>query len=116
MIEEKYVTEDMVKYLVNVAPDEKETTINIFNPNDLNVYLFTRDNKMITKMKRLMRANPDQYKCKQTSDSTGNVISYEFTFPKKLLRFGSKTRTRQMTEEQKKAVGERFKKAREDKK
>lgn len=100
-----------IKHIHGVPDNEKETHIN-FIESDINCILYTRDNKMVTKMKRLVKTNPENYKCYAQVESDGTVVSYEFEFPKKYLRFSTKTRSgRQFTDEERKEIGLRFKKS-----
>lgn len=63
---------------------------------------------MITKLRKCVAANPDQWKCYEGSrDADGNLTGYFFEAPKKLVAF-RKASTSSMTEEQKAAFALRM--------
>ena len=92
---------------VHVNIHDAETVIN-FSRNDDVCNLYTTDNTIITKMKRVMRKN-SEYKCYVNSvDTDHNPTSYCFEFPKKRLSFRTPIKRNKMTEEQRKEARERF--------
>jgi hypothetical protein len=94
-----------IETIQGVPEDEKETHINFLHM-DHNCVLYTRDNTMVTKMKRCMAKNINDYQCYVQKDPDGTVVSYEFIFPKKYLRFA--TKSKELSEEQRKFIGERL--------
>ena len=88
-------TKDYIEGIVfsGLCREEVETCINFSRYDDNNAYIFTSDNTVLTRLKKLL---------------------VEVTFPKDLISFRSGHRD--MTEEQKQAAGERMKKMWEDKK
>lgn len=93
--------------------DCRETAIN-WQPSDKNIIVSTSDPKVITKLKRMMKKFPDAYKCYSYEGNidtkSGQYYTYFFEFDKKLLSFRGPTERKPMSEEQRKAAAERFKK------
>lgn len=97
--------EDIIN--VSCASDERETTVQ-FSYNEKTAYIFTSDNTMITKLRKCVVANPDQWKCYEGSrDADGNLTGYFFEAPKKLVAF-RKASVSSMTDEQKAAFALRM--------
>lgn len=98
---------------VKVSKEFQEVGIEYLRDEDIATMSVT-DNTMVTKIKRLCSEAPDAYKCYVGSynPDTGEPDSYIVKFPKNLLSFRkpSNRPKRQLTEEQRKAVGERFRK------
>ena len=94
--------------------DYRETTI-AFYEDESTCSLITTSNKMLTKMKACFKQNPEEYVC-YANTNNGIVVSYEFIFPVKYLTFRKKKKPgRTFTEEEKKELAERMKKARSKK-
>ena len=111
MIKKEYVTADQIGS-VKCDKDCQEVAINFLRDDKIAVMTVT-DNTMITKLKKLVEKDPDNYKCYICSrdPDTGEPHGYIFEFPKKCLSFRAvSTKKRTMTEEQRKAVAARFKK------
>ena len=91
--------------------EERETTIcTIANEDEMKIY--TSDNTMLTKLKKVMEANPLTVKCWCAGrNSNGDVTGYFFLMPKKHLSIRI-TAGREVSEENKKLASERFKKLR----
>lgn len=91
----------------------RETAIN-WLMTDSKITLSTSDPRTITKMKKMMKKFPESYVCysfeNNVDKKTGNYYTYFFEFDKKLLAFRGPQSRKPMTEEQKKAASERFKK------
>lgn len=84
--------------------------------DDDTVSCFCSDNLMLTKLKEVMKQNPEDYKCYiKHIFPDGSIGGYEFQFPKKYLKFMIRERAYNMTEEMKLASRERMRKAREAK-
>ena len=95
---------------VHVTMEEAETTINI-NRAENTAIVWTSDNTVLTKMKKLMAASPEECKLVQVAwNKDGTPAGYEFSLPKKCVKFSA---PRKMSEEQRAALAERFAKARE---
>jgi hypothetical protein len=88
--------------------EERETTITLgAYSSDMTIY--TADNTMLTKLKKVLDANPDTVKCWEAGrDSNGNATGYFFELDKRHLSI-RQTVGREMTADQKAAFGERIK-------
>lgn len=108
----KQIAFNEITPLVGIDVEEKETIIN-YSYKDVSASLYTTDNTVINKMKKIMMKGND-YVCFADIESDGKINSYEFIFPKKFvsLRVGSNHKKRELTDEQRKAIGERLKSAR----
>lgn len=96
---------------VDASIDEQEVTITAYR-SDERMNLWVSDNTMLTKVKRCMRANPEEWRLEQIAwNKEGTVAGYEFSFPKKYLSFRTKTTTYELTDEQRAERAARFKKA-----
>lgn len=76
--------------------------------------LSTSDPRTITKMKKLVKKFPETYQCysykSNVDQRTGNYYTYFFEFDKKLVSFRGPQARKPMSDEQRKACSERFKK------
>lgn len=96
---------------VDCSTEEQEVTITAYRSDD-RMSLWVSDNTMLTKVKRCMRANPEEWKLERVEwHKEGTVAGYEFSFPKKYLSFRTKTTTYELTDEQRAERAARFKKA-----
>lgn len=107
---------DEIKSITSLSKEERETTISFYEDEKI-LTLVTSSNRMLTKLKKCMRENPNEYKCYLLSiDENKEPTGYEFIFPTKYLKFTKKAREgRVFTEEEKKQAAERLKRAREKK-
>lgn len=81
-----YTVDDMTG-IVGVPTDEAETTVQFSRDTDT-MNICTSDNTVVTKLRRLLRDFPNDYKLVRISkDSNGNHIFYTLTAPKKLFTF-----------------------------
>ena len=109
MMKEKIFTVDKIQSIYNEFSEEKETTICI-SGNDKMMDVYTSDNVMLNKLKKLFSSNPDTIECWEAGrTSDGKVTGYFFKMDKKHLSFRTGS-NREMTEEQKAAFGARIKK------
>ena len=100
-------TVDAIQSIHNDIPEERETTICI-SGKTMDVY--TSDNAMLNKLKKIFSANPNTVECWEAGrTSDGKVTGYFFKMDKKHLSFRNSS-TREITEEQSAAFGERIKK------
>ena len=102
----KYVTVDKIG-VVYACASEAETTITVTR-EDTELSIYCSDNVMLTKIKKAMAKNPENWKCWEAGrDSEGKLKGYFFTAPKKSLslRGGNK---KEITEEARQAARERF--------
>jgi hypothetical protein len=90
--------------------EEQETTISFYrNSNEACIY--TSDNTTLTKLKKVVNKDPENYSVFIASiNSSHKPSGYLFKCPKKYIKFGSKSNRAPMTEEQKQAIRNRFKK------
>lgn len=96
---------------VDASTDEQEVTITAYR-GDERMSLWVTDNTILTKVKRCMRANPEEWKLERVVwHKGGTVAGYEFSFPKKFLSLKTKTTTYELTDEQRAERAARFKKA-----
>ena len=122
MSEKIYITHDQIE---DIACDrsEQETSINWLRDDEL-ALICTSDYTMVTKIARAMAKDPENYKCyyyeTNRDKKTGRLGNYFFEVPKKLINLrssaGKKKSNKVWTEEERKAVGERFKRGRKAKK
>lgn len=87
----------------NIPLDEQETVIHFMRGEDF-ATISTTDSTMITKMDKLCRSNPDMYWLK-SDDGYSKIYKCR---DKSMVSLRSKKR--EVTEEQRKAAGERMKK------
>lgn len=93
--------------------DEQETTIQ-FDRNGDSLQIWTNDSTVLTKLKKLMQINPIDWKCYVAQkQSDGSYTGYFFESKKSNISFKAKKKTRILSDEQKQAIAERFKKGRE---
>lgn len=98
--------------LYSMPTEEQETVIN-FTREDDTCFVWTSDKTVMTKLDKLCSASPGYYKVVDVSIIDGCVAAKEYQITdKSLLSFRTKKATREMTEEQKRAVAERLRKAR----
>ena len=112
MTNKKYVTIDELE-TIHCERECQETAIN-FMRDDNKMIISCSDNTMMTKFIRVIKKNPDAFKIWEAGrDYNGFVDGYNIECSKTLLSLKSgKKKKREMTEEQRKAIGERFKKGR----
>ena len=114
MSEKIYITHDQIE---DIACDrsEQETSINWFRDDKI-ALICTSDYTMVTRIAKAMAKDPDNYKCyyyeTNRDKKTGRLGNYFFEVPKKLITFRAEREKRvtNYTEEQRKAIGERFRK------
>ena len=87
----------------NIPLDEQETVIHFMRGEDF-ATISTTDSTMITKMDKLCRSNPDMYWLK-SDDGYSKIYKCR---DKSMVSLRSKKR--EVTDEQRKAAGERMKK------
>ena len=108
----KEYIEDIV--FSGLCHEEIETHINFSRYDDNNAYIFTSDNTVLTRLKKLLLSEKSEYKINKVFKCGEEIHGVEVTCPKDLISFRSGHRD--MTEEQKQAAGERMKKMWVDKK
>ena len=82
----KYTVDD-VAVIKGVSSEEQETTVQMSRTEDV-AYVWTSDNVVVTKIKKLMERAPDQWKLvKISTNAAGEPVGYFFECPKKLVSF-----------------------------
>lgn len=105
---EEYSPDELESVVCGV--EEQETSITRYRGDDT-WDVWTSDNTVLTKMKKLMAASPEECKLLQVAwNKDGTPAGYEFSLPKKCVKFSA---PRKMSEEQRAALAERFAKAKE---
>lgn len=109
MVKQKktYTVDDVVTLMGN-SSDEQETSI-VFERNSDKMSIWTSDNTMVTKLKKLLTNNPKEYKLVSISTCDGQPVAYEFEAPKKLLTLKTNIPIPTLTDEQRAAKAERMK-------
>lgn len=101
----KYTVDDVV-VIKGVSSEEQETTVQMSKVEDV-AYVWTNENTMVTKIKKLMGRAPDQWKLvKISTNAAGEPVGYFFECPKKLVSFRAPV---SFSDETRKARSERFK-------
>lgn len=88
--------------------EEQETCINL-NRGDNRAQIYTSDTTMMTKLDKLVGAEDTEWKLEGLSKlNNGDVIGKTYSCPAAFISFRSKRINRTYTEEQRRAVAERF--------
>ena len=105
----EYTADDLG--IVDVGADEQETTISWYR-RDAVASVYTSDNTMLTKMKKLMAKSSDCKLKNITWSKDGEPTGYFFEVP---VRFVKVLKPKEVSEEQRAALSERLKAMRETK-
>lgn len=111
----KYLTVDEIVGIRFRCDEEKEISI-VKTALDDTWSVYISDNAMLTKMKRAMKQpGGDRIKCWEAGRCDGYVTGYFFELPAECINIRAKKKSfkRNLTEEDRKAIGQRFKKGRE---
>lgn len=103
----EYTADDLG--IMDVAGDEQETTISWYRRDSV-ASVYTSDNTMLTKMKKLMAKSPDCKLKDITWSKDGEPTGYFFEVP---VRFVKVLKPKEVSEEQRVALSERLKAMRE---
>ena len=87
---------------------EQEVLIS-FNAGEDEVCLYTADPVWIRKMDKLVEQNSEQFRQGRFEYYKGKVYSKRYHFPKRFITIRSKDVKRNLTEDQRKEIAERFK-------
>ena len=98
---------------ISCSFEEQETTITFLRSEDT-MSIYTSDNTTLTVLKKKFEANPKDWVGRRIDDSNGNTLGYKFTVPKSFLKLSASKR--EFSDEQKAAMTERLKAARDLKK
>ena len=99
-----------VKTKMSLQSFERETSI-WFSDDDSIAMIYTCNKSWINKLDKLVAKFPKEYKLIKEIVIDGDVVGKEYSTSKKLVSVRTPS-NRKMTEEQKKAVGERLRKYR----
>ena len=103
----EYTADDLG--IMDVTGEEQETTISWYRREAV-ASVYTSDNTMLTKMKKLMAKSPDCNLKKITWGKDGEPTVYFFEVP---VRFVKVLKPKEVSEEQRAALSERLKAMRE---
>lgn len=103
----EYTADDLG--IMDVAGDEQETTISWYRRDSV-ASVYTSDNTMLTKMKKLMAKSLDCKLKNITWSKDGEPTGYFFEVP---VRFVKVLKPKEVSEEQRAALSERLKAMRE---
>lgn len=92
---------------MSVPINEQETTISFTRDGDKAI-VYTSDKMMLTKLHKLVKKNPKEWKRIDQGRLKGDVVSETFECPKKLISLRTATPTFVMSEEQKRLATERL--------
>lgn len=110
-MEKKYLTADEIIGTHSTCNEEREISLVKTAVDDCwSVYI--SDNSMLTKIKRIMKQpGGERIKCWEAGRSEGYATGYFFEMPEDCIsiRARKKTRRNPLTDEQRKAIGARFK-------
>lgn len=91
----------------NSCPEERETTISTLG-NEKLMDVYTSDNVMLTKIKKIWASNPNTIECYEVGRCENKVTGYLFKMDRKHLSLRT-TAGREMSEEARAAFGKRVK-------
>lgn len=102
---------------MGVAIYEQETTINIMRDSDV-ARVFTSDSTMMTRLDKLVEREdcPEWKLVEEHYSQGGELVGKTYETNKRLVSFRSNIITRELSEEQRKELSERFRDAQEKKK
>ena len=101
----KYTIDDVV-VLKGVSSEEQETTVQISRTENV-ARVWTSDNTMVTKIKKLMDRAPDQWRLvKISTNAAGEPVGYFFECPRKAIKLGVEN---SISDEARAAMSERAK-------
>lgn len=101
----KYTVDD-VAVIKGVSLEEQETTVQMSRTEDV-AYVWTNENTMVTKIKKLIGRAPDQWKLvKISTNAAGKPVGYFFECPRKAIKLGVEN---SISDEARAAMSERAK-------
>jgi hypothetical protein len=109
----KYTYKDL-QPVVGIASEERETITRSDDSGKMTIY--TCENPMITKLRKLCESNPENYAVKRVDKLNGQLTGYVVTAPRELLTLRAPREGRELTEEQRAVLAERLAKVRRSKK
>lgn len=101
----KYTVDD-VAVIKGLSSEEQETTVQMSRTEDV-AYVWTNENTMVTKIKKLMGRAPDQWKLvKISTNAAREPVGYFFECPRKAIKLGVEN---SISDEARAAMSERAK-------
>lgn len=105
----EYELDDLV--IKGTSLEEQELVVTAMRSEDF-FEAYTSDNTYLTKLKKMVAANPKDWEIKDIYESYGEITGVRFKAPKNLLSFRVSSKANTLSEEQKAANAERLKAAR----
>lgn len=98
---------------MNIPVNEQETVVNFTRGSD-EARIYTTDTTVLTKLHKFISRNSKDWKLvRQDRDSTGHdVIAETYSCPKSLISFRTAKQNRVLTDDQRREMAERLKRAR----
>lgn len=98
---------------MGVMLEEQEIVINASRTNPM-ASIYVTDRRWITKMDKKVVANPQQFRVKEVHRQlgSGEIIGKTYEFPAKFISIRSKEVKRDLTDEERKKIADRFRKIR----
>lgn len=84
----QYYKEHLEELIFNVPKEERETVIN-YNYNDNYATIYTSDKTVLTKLKKNMAHNPNEYKLIKLTCNFNGITSVTVTCPKRYVSMRS---------------------------
>ena len=88
--------------------EEQETVIN-FSRLDETASVYTSDGTVMTKLDRMVKNNPDDFKLERVEKCQGDIVAKVYRCPVGFISFRSKKVIRELTDEQRAEMAERAK-------
>ena len=88
--------------------EERETIVNIGRLDDY-AEIYTSDERYMTKLDKMVKNNPDEWKLIRTDTCAGDIVAKVYRCPAGFITFRSKKVTRELTDEQRAEMAERAK-------
>ncbi len=105
----EYELDDLI--IKGVSVEEQELVVTAMRDEDF-FEAYTSDNTYLTKLKKMVAANPKDWEIENVCESRGKITGVKFRAPKKLLSFRASSKINTLSDEQKAANAERLKAAR----
>ena len=87
--------------------EEQETIINISRTNGT-AEIYTSDSRYMTKLDKLVKANPDEWKCTDYDKQENDIVAKYYSCPAKYVSFRTRTVKRELTDEEREAIAGRL--------
>ena len=105
----EYTKEFIDSLLIQGVTNEEAETVITFGRTVDTATVFTNDNTVITKLKKLYENNPESWKLISHSHTKdGKITGVQFSCPKKCISLRGGVQTREITEKQRQQCAERM--------